>query len=456
MKSTLLKREKPKEKTRKNRRHKNTKWRFIEIRGNTPYEVGFCHGTQLYKEISTVFDSLPFLIKQDLKKSHTECIEIVKNYIRPIIETQFRDIYDEIRGICDGATSRGVKIPLNNYILWNGYETIRSYFEQNLSGAAEGGASAHERCCAFIATGNATKTGKIVIAHTSHVNYSLGQLFNIILRVYPPPEKGTSFIMQTAAGMVYSSTDWFLTDTGIVGCETTLSDIKKPMRIDDAPIFCRARNAMQYSQSIDDFIKHITQNNAGDYSCAWLVGDTKTGEIARIELAVTSYSTDRTKNGAYVGTNLIYDSKLLIEDSAEEEEKTESLKTSAQNRRARLEYLVNEKYYGKIDSTIGRKILADHYDSAKGKQIKNSHSICKHVELDGTPPTDVIAPFYPSGAFDGKVFDSSHQNTQWIRWGPPCGQVFSAKKHIQEHPQFSIYKNHLEDFRGEPWMQINI
>jgi hypothetical protein len=46
------------------------------------------------------------------------------------------------------------------------------------------------------------------------------------------------------------------------------------------PEFARARKAMQYASSIDDYIAIMRKGNNGGYANDWLIGDRKTGEIA--------------------------------------------------------------------------------------------------------------------------------------------------------------------------------
>ena len=50
--------------------------------------------------------------------------------------------------------------------------------------------------------------------------------------------------------------------------------------------FVRARKAMQYAGSIDEFAKIMLDGNNGGYANDWLLGDRKTGEIARFELGL--------------------------------------------------------------------------------------------------------------------------------------------------------------------------
>jgi hypothetical protein len=52
------------------------------------------------------------------------------------------------------------------------------------------------------------------------------------------------------------------------------------------PEFMRARKAMQYSSSIDDFARIMQEGNNGGYANTWLVADRKTNEIASLELGL--------------------------------------------------------------------------------------------------------------------------------------------------------------------------
>ena len=50
------------------------------------------------------------------------------------------------------------------------------------------------------------------------------------------------------------------------------------------PEFIRARRALQYAGSIDEFPQIMKEGNNGGYANNWLVADRKSGEIASLEL----------------------------------------------------------------------------------------------------------------------------------------------------------------------------
>ena len=80
---------------------------------------------------------------------------------------------------------------------------------------------------------------------------------------------------------------------------------------DGKPEFVRARKAMQYSRSIDDFVRIMLDGNNGGYANDWLIGDNKTGEIALFELGLKNHSVQRTKDGCFFGANFPVSPKLL-------------------------------------------------------------------------------------------------------------------------------------------------
>jgi hypothetical protein len=276
-------------------------WLAITVSG-TAFERGRAHGSALHKQLQKIRDTLSFFLQEDYNKTLAECIKYTNQFIKPVIQKKYPQIYEELRGISVGARECGVEFSVDVLIVWNFYTGLGSVFPEPPP------PEAGERCCAFIAAGDivARGSGGIIMAHNSHESFALMQHFHIIMTVVPPAGEGWAFKMQTAAGLVASNTDWFITAAGIMGCETTIGGMQhKARRGDTAPYFCRIRAAMQYGQSLDDYIKFMTVDNMGDYACTWLFGDTKTGEIARLELGVYDYSIRKTKNGYFTSANSV-------------------------------------------------------------------------------------------------------------------------------------------------------
>ena len=129
--------------------------------------------------------------------------------------------------------------------------------------------------------------------------------------------------------------------------------------------------------------------------------------------------------------------------------------SSIGNRRVQLEKLA-EKYRGRIDTDVVKRILADHYDNHLGKMAANSRTICKHGYADGGESgTGGGVPFKPVGAYDTKVADSAsiRRMSFLAHWGAPCGTAFSVREHMKKHPEWKDWAEYLADFPKRGWVE---
>jgi hypothetical protein len=126
-------------------------------------------------------------------------------------------------------------------------------------------------------------------------------------------------------------------------------------------------------------------------------------------------------------------------------------------RNYRLNHLLNDEYYGKIDIHTAKLVLSDHYDMDLNRIKKDTLSVCKHTELD--PHHSPKRPgYYPFGCIDGKITTTDlAKKMQFVaRFGSACGRKFSAKDHIEKHPEYKSWKPFLTDFPKYPWTKIEI
>ncbi len=270
--------------------------------------------------------------------------------------------------------------------------------------------------------------------------------------MYITPDHGLPFVMQTAAGMLASTTDWFMSVSGIMGCETTISNMKHNPIFGD-PYFCRIRTAMQYGRSLDEYVQIMLKNNAGDYSSSWLFGNFHLNEIMLFDIGVKHHHIQRTKNGVYYGMNSALNHKFSKTETLDKS--LHDITTSSGARNKRLNELLNHEYYGKITVDIAKKIMADHYDVHLKQDVKNKRSICKHSELDASDKNG--KPYYLWGCTDGKVVDSdmAQHLTFMGRFGSSCGTAFHAKSFLDEHPEYKEdFGELLEDRVSQPWTKI--
>jgi hypothetical protein len=216
------------------------------------------------------------------------------------------------------------------------------------------------------------------------------------------------------------------------------------------PEFVRARKAAQYANSIDDFVRIMTEGNNGGYANDWMVGDTKTNEIARLELGLKNHRVWRTKDGIYTGSNFPSDPKLTREETTFN---TADSNSSPNSRKRRWEELTGE-YKGKIDADAARKIEGDSYNELTKAREASRCVLAGRVDTDpkGCPEWS-WPPFYPGGTVQGKVTTAALAKDLkfWAHMGNPSGEDFIAAPFFQLHPEFSWQSDHLHDMKASPW-----
>jgi hypothetical protein len=432
---------------------KKNGWIRIQIFGNA-FERGFAHGILLSKELSDIRERiLPFLVKTFFHRSYEIYEKNVREKITPIIQSHYPEFFEELQGIASGALAGSkskVPLTLDFIVAWNAFLSMPGTYEHRRHKKTGKAGKAGERCSAFIAIGDATEKGDIIMAHNTHSDFVSAHTQNIIIEIIP--ENGQKIKMQAAPGFIASGSDWFLCENGIIGCETTIGDTNYRPEF-GVPYFCRIRQAMQYANSLDDFVTIMQNENAGDYACSWLLGDTRKGqqEIMLLEVGLKVVNVERKTNGIFYGMNSAM-SKELREKETKDKEHWDFKDTSGA-RNIRFHVLLYEIYYGKLNMSIARRILADHYDVSLTKETRGNHlTICKHSNLDGNQGNR--GAYYPWGCTDGKVVCSKMAKEMRFqgRWGPSCGHSFSARRFIEKHPSFRSWSSVLPDMPSEPWV----
>ena len=203
----------------------------------------------------------------------------------PGIDPEYRR---EIDGIVAGLQSKGVKADRWDIVALNANQELPYYYVPWLDKKEGRRPITHApgNCSAFIATGSYTKDGRIVMGHNAWTNYVVGTRWNIVFDI--KPEQGARMIMDGLPGVIVSDDDFGVNSDGIMVTETTITQFEG---WDPAgkPEFVRARKALQYSRSIDDFVRIMLDGNNGGYANDWLIGDNKTGEIALFELGLKNH-----------------------------------------------------------------------------------------------------------------------------------------------------------------------
>jgi hypothetical protein len=225
-------------------------------------------------------------------------------------------------------------------------------------------------CNAFIATGDATTNGEIVVAHATIFSRYIAQRCNFIVDIQP--SEGYRFMMTSPPGSLWSQEDWYQNDQGIILTETETIP-QGPWNIKDTiPKGVRSRKAIQYSDSIDAVIKNLAYKNNGLIPNEWLIGDKKTGEIASYHQALYNTPIKRTFNGYYHSNCLAHDANVLSELTGVPQSILKIYsKLSAKNGYFYIQddkviwkdevyqklKEFGEKYYGKIDINTAKEIM---------------------------------------------------------------------------------------------------
>jgi hypothetical protein len=420
-------------------------WTLVHLQG-TPAEIGYQHGSLLAAEILEMKGVAELELAHDSKKDWAFFRSAARDMMWPRIEQEYRD---ELQGIADGVNSRGVKldvwdiVALNGLLEWPYYTTV---YDKQHKAKAPGSLVPGDHCSAFVATGSYTKDGKIVIAHNNWTSYIEGVRWTIVFDIVPA--RGHRILMDGLPGFIHSADDFGVNSAGIVITETTITAFEgyDPNGIAE---FVRARKAMQYSTSIDDFARIMKDGNNGGYANDWLIADRKTNEVASLELGLKNVTLERTTDGYFVGANFPISPKLASEETTFDM-KDPSLSPNA--RKVRWQQLMAENK-GTIDVASAERFMADHYDTYLKKVEPSERTLCGHIDLSPRGMGTWQQPFGIAGTVQNKVSDATmaeHMSLA-VSAGHACGIGFKAVEHLKAHPEFSWQKPYLKDMPSGPW-----
>lgn len=422
-------------------------WTYVHLEGS-PSEIGYQHGVMLAGEIKDGFDVQKLELTHDSKKDWGFYRTAAKSVLWPHIEQQYRE---ELQGIADGVTARGVKLDVWDIVALNAAEEwsyyVKWYDHQNgKSDSKPASAAAPDHCSAFVATGSYTKDGKPVIAHNNWTGYLDGERWTIVFDVVP--RQGHRFLMDGYPGMIHSADDFGINDAGIAITETTIGSFSG-WDSRGVPEFVRARHAMQYSTSIDEFAATMKDGNNGGYANDWLIADVNTGEVAHLELGLRNVTLERSKDGYFVGANFPKNPKLAREETTFD---PNNPSLSGNARHERWDELM-QQYKGRIDLGAAQGFLADHYDAYAKKNAPSERTLDGEIEKSPRGMGDWQPPFAPAGAVQNKAADANMiRNMSFsAHAGHASGDDFSAADLLKAHPEFAWQSPLLHDMKAQPW-----
>jgi len=428
-------------------------WVYVHLQGD-PSTVGYQHGFLLAPEIEDAFPAISTGMTHSTKRDWSFFREAARVMLWPKIDEEYQQ---ELQGIAEGLNARaGSQLDVYDIVAMNAFEELPDYYvpwlDKREKTANAPNLKSPGNCSAFVATGSWTKDGKIVIAHNNWTNYMNGERWKIIFDI--EPKNGFRMLMDGMPGVIASDDDFGINSDGLMVTETTITQFEGWDPNGKAE-FVRARKALQYAGSIDEYTKIMLDGNNGGYANDWLLGDRKTGEIAQLELGLKAYKLWRTKDGVFAGSNWARDSKVIKLDTPQFN--PNDLESSPNARRVRWEQLLKENK-GKLDVTLATQMLGDHFDSFQKKEEANERTLCGHVDAS-TRGVAIWAwvPNYPGGAVQGKASDSTmaQQLRLVARMGHPCGETFYAKPFLATHPDYAWQEPYLRDMPAGPWTEFH-
>lgn len=379
-------------------------WAYIHIEGE-PYKRGYQYGYLASAEIvemiqrwsnhGHVVEFMDYFIFKNRPEKYDELSEQWWDICRSKAMNTFikqtpEEYIEEMKGMADGTKDRGgtvfgrdiefEDIVASQFVqeVWiildkfkKSIHPVRGFFhslKEMFSGEIF---NPDEHCNAFIATGDATSDGEIVVAHATIFPEYIAERCNFIVDIQP--SDGYRFVMTCPPGSLWSQEDWYQNDQGIILTETELRPQGPWKTRRTTPKGVRSRRAIQYSDSIDKVIQSLEDGNNGLIPNEWFIGDRKTGEIASYEQGLYNTPMKRTFNGYYWSCNLPHNVKLLAELRGIPQILLKAYAKIFPNNKyftldgetvvykdERSQKLIElgELYYGEIDTEIAKKIMA--------------------------------------------------------------------------------------------------
>ena len=226
----------------------------------SPSAIGYQHGYLLTAEIEDCKKAIELSTTHEVNQSWPALRKVAERYFWPKVPAEHKA---ELEGMAEGLSAHGSKLDVMDLVTMNGFMEFSYYYDELKRREGKLVASrAAEHCSAFVATGSYTKDGKIVIGHNNWTDYLTASRWDIIFDIVPT--SGHHFIMDGMPGLIHSGDDFGINDAGIMITETTIGSF---FGFDEhaTPEFVRARKAMQYSSSIDDFARMMKDGNNGGY-----------------------------------------------------------------------------------------------------------------------------------------------------------------------------------------------
>jgi len=208
------------------------------------------------------------------------------------------------------------------------------------------------------------------------VDYIVGERWNVIADIVPA--KGHRIQMDTFPGFIHSGDDFVQNSAGILYTETTIGGFKgfdeKGTQSSAGAQSCTVRKLHRRLHP-----NHEDRNNGG-YANDWLIGDTKTNEIAQARAGPQERKAlAQQRMGSSLDATFPATTSCCRGDELRPGEQPDL----QQRRKLRWEQ-VSVESKGKIDAEAAKRFMADHFDEANLCMGACVRTLCGHGELDPT------------------------------------------------------------------------
>src|SRR6202142_2936134 len=290
-------------------------WTYAHLEG-APYDIGLQHGYLMAPEIADFYGVVRLEMTHNTSRNWEFFRRAGREMLWPKIDSEYQE---ELQGITDGLKDHGLKLDLWDVVGMNAFAELPDYYvpwlnEQTKAANAVPTSSrpVSGHCSAFVATGSWTKDHRIVMGHNNWTSYVEGSRWRVGFDIVP--RTGYRVLMDGLPGIITSDDDFGVNAGGLMVTETTIARFNG-WNPSGKPEFMRSRKAMQYAGSIDEFAKIMLDGNNGGYANDWLLGDRKTGEIARLELGLKHTKLWRATDGYFAGSNFPSDPDVIKDDT---------------------------------------------------------------------------------------------------------------------------------------------
>ncbi len=177
-------------------------WTYVHLHGS-PEQVGFQHGYLLAREIEDNVRVYQVEVPHNIQRDWSFFREAAEKVLWPNVEPEYQQ---ELRGIVEGLQAHGSTLDLWDVVALNGEIELGNYYlpmlnaKENKPNPPQ--AVAPGKCSAFIATGSATKDGKIVVAHSNWTTYAEGERWTVVFDIVPA--SGQHILMDGVPGVITS------------------------------------------------------------------------------------------------------------------------------------------------------------------------------------------------------------------------------------------------------------